>query len=57
MRTYSPRSKELARELRDKAIRNLERSGRTVVRDAKSGRYEGRGEERRVSGSPDRHSR
>ena len=39
MSQYSERSQELANELRDKAISNLQRQGRTVSRSASSGKF------------------
>ena len=39
MSGYSTRSQELASQLHAKAAENLERSGKTVVRSANSGRF------------------
>lgn len=39
MSGYSEQSQRLARELAEKAARNLRRSGRSVVQDAATGRY------------------
>jgi hypothetical protein len=39
MSEYSERSQALARELAEKAAKNLRRSGRTVERSATTGRY------------------
>jgi len=39
MSGYSEQSQRLARELAEKAAKNLRRSGRTVERDAETGRY------------------
>jgi hypothetical protein len=38
MAEYTPRAQELARELREKALRNLERSGKYVV-NQRTGTY------------------
>lgn len=37
--TYSDRAYELAKELEKKATSNLQRSGRTVSRSARTGRF------------------
>ncbi len=39
MSGYSEQSQKLAKELAEKAARNLRRSGRTVERSATTGRY------------------
>ena len=39
MSGYSERSQELAKQLRAKATRNLERSGKVVARSAETGKF------------------
>lgn len=47
MSGYSERSQQLAEELRVKATRNLERSGKFVTRSAESGDFASKGHAKR----------